>query len=48
MLGFAKWFVIFLLLSLAVGYGTKNWIMAGQIILAYIVVKIVWKFFVDK
>ncbi len=48
MLGFGKWFVIFLILSLAVGYGTKNWIFAGQIILSFVIVKIVWKFLVDR
>lgn len=46
MLGFNKWFVIFLLLSLAIGYGTKNWIVGGQVMLTYIVVRIVWRFFV--
>jgi len=45
MLGFAKWFVIFLFLSLAVGYGTKNWYAAGQIMIGFIAIKIMWRFF---
>ncbi len=45
MLGFDKWFVIFLFLSLAVWYGTKNWIIAGQIMIAFVVVKGIWRFF---
>jgi hypothetical protein len=45
MLGFGKWFVIFIFLSLAVGYGTKNWIIAGQMMIAFIVIKVIWRFF---
>lgn len=45
MLGLNKWFVIFLFLSLIVGYGTENWFVAGQLMLSYIVVAIVWRFF---
>lgn len=45
MLGFGKWFVIFLFLSLAVGYGTENWLIAGQMMIGFIVIKIVWRFF---
>ena len=45
MLGFSKWFVIFLFLSLAVWYGTKNVIVAFQIMIAYVVIRIAWRFF---
>lgn len=46
MLGLNKWFVIFLVFSLTIGYGMKNWIVAGQLILAFIVGRVVWKFLV--
>ena len=45
MLGFNKWFVIFLFLSLAVWYGTGNLIVSIQIMAAYIVIRVIWRFF---
>ena len=48
MLGFGKWFVIFLFLSLAIGYGTKNWIVAGQVMFGFVVAKVIWSFLVDR
>lgn len=48
MLGFNKWFVIFLFLSLAVWYGTGNWIMASQMMLGFIVVRVIWSFLTKK
>lgn len=48
MLGLSKDFVIFLFLSLAIGYGTSNWIVGVQIMVGYVVVKIVWRFFTGK
>lgn len=48
MLGLAKWFVIFLFFSLVIGYGTENWLVAGQIMLGFVVVKVIWKFLVDR
>ncbi len=44
MLGLGKGFVIFIFLSLAIGYGTQNWIVAGQLMIAFVVVKIGWRF----
>ncbi len=44
MLGMNKWFVAFLLLSIAIGYGTKNW-MNGAVVLAwFVLIRIIWKF----
>lgn len=48
MLGFGKWFVIFIFISFAVWYGTKNIAFASQIMLTFIVIKIVWMFFTGK
>jgi len=45
MFGFSKWFVIFIFLSLIVGYGTKNWIVAGQIMIAFGVIMFFWRLF---
>lgn len=48
MLGFSKWFVVFLFLSAAVWYGTGNWMVASQIMIGFIVIKVVWKFFTNE
>ncbi len=48
MLGFGKWFVIFLILGWAIWYGTGNTTLALQVVLAFIVVKIGWKFLTGK
>lgn len=48
MLGFGKWFVIFLFLSLIIWYGTGNVTIALQVMLTYAVLKVLWKFFTDQ
>ena len=45
MLGFNKWFVIFLFLSLIIWYGTGNVTISIQLLIGYIIVRIVWRFF---
>jgi len=43
MLGFSKDFVLFIVLSLLIGYATKNWVNGAVFLGLYIGVKIVWK-----
>jgi len=43
--GFAKIFVIFLFISVAVGIGTHSWENALSIIGAFIVIRVIWKLF---
>lgn len=44
MLGMGKGFVIILFIALGIWYGTKNVTLAFQIVVAYAVVRIVWRF----
>jgi len=43
MLGFAKSFVIFIFIAIAVGYGTHNWYNSLIILGAFAVVRMIWK-----
>jgi len=48
MLGLSKSFVIFILIGLIVGYGSKDWINFWVIIGCYAIVKAFWKFTTQK
>ena len=43
-LGLSVGFVIFIFLSIALGYATKNWVTGLVLMLMYIVVVLVWRF----
>jgi len=43
-LGFAKSFIIFLLLAIALGYGTNNWWNTLAFIGFYAVVVLIWRY----
>ncbi|MHA1481987.1 MAG: hypothetical protein ACTSQA_00940 [Candidatus Heimdallarchaeaceae archaeon] len=48
MLGFSKLFVIFILIGLAIGYGTGRWQNGVWFIGWFIVIKVVWKFLTGR
>jgi len=48
MLGISKSFLIFLILSIIIGIGTKNWKNGAVVMLGYAVVCIVWRFITWK
>jgi len=43
MFGFAKIFVVFIFIAVAVGYGTKSWINFFVILGAFALVRFIWK-----
>jgi len=47
-LGINKSFIIFLVLSIFLAVGTKNWKNGIVLMACYAVVKIIWKFLTDK
>lgn len=48
MLGISKSFIIFLILSIVLAVGTKNWKNGIVLMACYVVVKIIWKFITEK
>jgi len=43
MFGFAKIFVIFIFIAAAIGYGTRSWMNFVILLIAFAVVRIIWK-----
>ncbi len=44
MLGLSKSFVIFIFISIIIGYGTRSWKIGLVMISTFIVIKITWRF----
>jgi hypothetical protein len=43
MLGFSKDFVLFIVISILIGYATENWVNGAVFLGLYAIVKIIWK-----